>query len=427
MNAKISSDKLSGTLRAPGSKSYSQRYILMSGLGESPVSVHGVYFSEDEQVAIGVIRNSGSVLTFDDDTVRIEPNFNCPKFVDVGESATSYRLSLGMLAARKCKTEFVGKKELAKRPVNELLTSLASLGARFDRKDDGFVVMDASDIEVDDIEVDQSRSSQYVSSLLLFMAYSGAEEKKLKVKGTKSSEGYVRITESCLRTMGFDVIRDNDTFRIKKTEAEPLRELYVERDYSSAAFFLILGALASDDGISIEGLPDNSLQADAVIVDTLKNSSDGISIVFSESKIIAKAIKSYVMHVEVDANITPDLAPPVSVLGIFSKDGVTIRNPGRLTIKETDRYGEIIRLAESFGARIEKGEDYLMIKRGQEILNPGTLSFNDHRMVMSAIVAGLASGFEIEYENVEKINKSYPSFLSDLKKVGATIKTQPEL
>jgi len=397
----------------------------MAGMGNSPVTVHGVYFSEDEQVALGIVRSSGAAITFDGDTVKIEPDFRCPKYVDVGESATSYRISVGMLAAKKCRTEFIGRPELARRPINELLDALRELGARITVKEDGFINLDASEIEIGDVRVDQTRSSQYVSSLLLFLAFCNNEGKKLEVRGTKSSEGYVDITVSCLKTMGFDVNRENDIFTVARTNAEPVKDLYVERDYSSAAFFLILGALASDEGISIEGLPDNSLQADAVIVDTLKTSSEGISVVFSESKIIARSIKSYVMHVEIDADITPDLAPPVSVLGIFSKDGVTIRNPSRLSIKETDRYSEIIRLAESFGARIEKGEDYLTIRRGQEILNPEKLSFSDHRMVMSAIVAGLASGYEIEYENVERINKSYPSFLNDLKRVGATIRIEP--
>lgn len=427
MKARISSDELGGSVSAPSSKSYSQRYILMAGMGSSPVKIHGIHFSEDEQVAIGIIRGAGSVLTFEGDTLTIEPNFSCPKYVDVGESATSYRLSLGLLTAMKCRTEFVGRPELARRPMNELVEAIRSLGGKVDVKDDGFVALDAEDIRITDLQIDQSRSSQYVSSLLLLLAFGGMEGGKLTVKGARSSEGYVNITISCLKSMGYQVALEDGTYTVSRTETDLPKDIYIERDYSSAAFFLVLGVLASDQGISLEGLPDNSLQADAIILDLLKASTDGISVVFADNKIIAKAVRGYVKHLEVDAKSTPDLAPPMAVLGIFSKEGVTIRNPSRLSIKESDRYSEIIRLVESFGARVEEGEDYLLIKGGHEVLNPGSLDFNDHRMVMSAIIAGLASGFDIEYGNIERINKSYPSFLGDLRKIGAVIRTDISL
>lgn len=428
MKGRISAGKITGTVKAPGSKSFSQRYILMAALSSAALRIHGISYSDDEQVAIGIAKASGSTMNFNGDTLDIVPEFCCPETVDVGESATSYRLALGLLAAKKCMTEFRGKQELARRPMNELASVLESMGARIEIKDDGFITLDATDLMVSDMEIDQTRSSQYVSSLLMLLAMSGEGEKKLCVRGTRSSEGYVDITASCLRTMGYDVIRDEGTYRVvaRAGEGAP-RDVLIERDYSSAAFFLVLGVLSSEEGIYLKELPEKSLQGDSVILDILRGSSSGVSVEYSEDTAIVKASRSPVSGVEIDAMSAPDLAPPISILGIFSRDGVVIRNPSRLRIKESDRYGEIVRLVRSFGAEVQEGEDYLRISAGSKVLNPGHLEFTDHRMIMSAIVAGLASGHEIQYDNLERINKSYPSFLGDLKKVGAAIKTDASL
>lgn len=425
MKIRISSGKLSGSVRVPGSKSYSQRYILLAGMGHTPVSIHGLSFSEDEQVALGIVQNSGSRLTYNGDTVNVDPGFSCPAKVNVGESATSYRLAVGMLAARKCRTEFTGKPQLAGRPMEDLTGSLEAVGAKFEQKPDGFMTLDASGIQPGNLEIDQSRSSQYVSSLLLFLAFSGAASNTLTVKGTKSSEGYIRVTEECLETMGFRTERRGDIYSVQKLHEADIKEIFVEGDYSSAAFFLVLGALSSEDGIQVEGLRRKSLQADSAVLDVLLESSNGLTLDTKDDLTTATSRKSQFRHLLMDADKTPDLAPPLAVVGIFSTEGVTIRNSSRLSIKETDRQAEIIRLAESFGAVTKKGNNQVTIRRGEEILNPGSLSFDDHRMVMSAIVAGIASGFDIEYGNIERINKSYPSFLRDLKKVGATADMPP--
>lgn len=425
MNARISGTDLSGTVKVPGSKSYSQRYILLAGMGSDPVSVHGVHFSEDEQVAIGIIRSMGSSVTVKGDTLHISPDFRCPEFVDVGESATSYRLTVGILAAGKCRTEFRGRPELARRPIGDLERSLTGVGVKFIRKEDGFVSIDASSAASGNLEIDQSKSSQYVSSLLLYLALSGHDSEKLKVTGTRASEGYVSITVSCLEAMGYSVKRSGDTFTVSRGSGKNVSDLWVEKDFSSASFFIVLGALASKKGISINDLTVNSLQADSAIVDLLKDSGDCLSETYREGRRNVTVSKNDIGHIEIDADITPDLAPPVSVIGIFSRNGITIRNPSRLKIKETDRKSEIMRLARSFGADIEDAGDYLKISRGDEMLNPEVLAFDDHRMVMSAIVAGMASGFSIRHENLERINKSYPSFLRDLGKVGATIEMEP--
>lgn len=426
MNARITANDIGGTVKVPGSKSFSQRYILMAAFGEEPVRISGLSYSDDEQVAIGIAKSAGSALNFSGDTLEIIPHFSCPSSVDVGESATSYRLTLGLLAARKCRTEFTGRQELAVRPISDLTSVLELMGAKIERKEGGFVQLDATRLNVSDMVVDQTKSSQYVSSLLLLLAMSGESEWKLKVTGIRSSKGYVDITISCLRDMGYDVIREENSYQVKKLKNK-VPDIHIERDFSSAAFFLILGILASDQGIFLKDLPEESLQGDAVIINTLKEASSSLSLTHNGKSLDVKASKGHMGPVEIDAKHEPDLAPPISILGIFSSEDVIIRNPSRLRIKESDRYSEIVRLVRSFGAEVEEGEDYLRIHSGPNVLNPGHLDFNDHRMIMSAIIAGLASGYEIQYGNLEKINKSYPSFLGDLKKVGALIRTDISL
>lgn len=427
MKATISGNNLNGAIRPPGSKSFSQRFILFAGADEFNSTIHGVHYSQDEQVALGIIRSEGAVLKYYGDSVTVNPNFSCPDYVEVGESATSYRLSMGILAARKCRTEFRGHPELSRRPVGTLKEVLTSMGAKIEYKGDGFVLLDARDLTVEDAEIDGSKSSQFVSAMLAFYAFGGEKENSLKVKGDKTSLGYVEITIACLEAMGFRIEREINGFNVLGRDEKPAEEYFIERDFSSAAFFLVLGLLASEQGIKVNDLPAKSQQADSVILDLLRKSSTGISITDSPERFEVRASKSVIDRIEIDADYCPDLAPIVGVIGIFQEKGVTIRNPGRLKIKESDRYSETIRLVESFGAEVEAGSDYLHIKKGARILNPGKLSFTDHRMIMSAIIAGLSAGFEIEYENVERINKSYPGFLDDLKRIGALIRLEPVL
>lgn len=419
MKAKIYAESVQGAISAPSSKSFAQRYILMAGFSETETMVRGLSFCDDEQVAIDIIKRCGSKVEYSGRDIKIIPNFKCPQTLYVGESATSYRLSIGLLSSKKCKTEFTGSPGLASRPVYPLLEALAESGVEYSIKEDGFISLDALNSEVRDATVDGSLSSQFISSLILFSAFA-EKRSNLSVAGKIASERYVDITIECLRNFGISVIHEKDRLEIDKRKPSSRGTINIEGDYSSAAFFFVLGMLASENGIRVEGLKEGSMQPDSQILGILKSKSEGFKIEKEDGLISVTTRMSGIERIEIDADKAPDLAPPISVIGIFSSKGVVLRNYNRLEIKESKRASEIIRLAESFGAEIKKDGEKMLIKKGK-VTNPVNLSFKDHRMIMSAIIAGIASRFQIEYENVEMINKSYPDFLKHMRSIGAEI------
>lgn len=426
MKAEISGKDLRGSIRVPGSKSFSQRYILMSALSGNTVRIDGISYSEDEQACISIAAATGAHVEYKGHTITVRPDFRCPPELYVGESATAYRMAVGMMAARCCRTRFTGNSGLGRRPMESLVDAYSSLGATFTRNEDGFMEMDASRITPGDVTVDQTASSQYVSSLLMFMAFS---EKRgtIRIQGKRSSMAYIGITASCLGDFGFTVSGDESGYSVSGEGRTGMLSLHVERDYSSAAFFMVLGALSSRGGITMLDMPEKSLQGDSSIMEILGGMGSVPASSGLEGCVDITSQMMDLKHIEVDAALTPDLAPPLSVIGIFSREGVTIRNAERLSIKESDRYHEIIRLAGAFGADVAEGHGDLVIKRGEAIMNPGELEFTDHRMVMSAIIAGLASGYRIRHGGLECINKSYPSFLQDIGKLGAEVHLEPVL
>ena len=122
-----------------------------------------------------------------------------------------------------------------------------------------------------------------------------------------------------------------------------------------------------------------------------------------------------------DASITPDLAPAAAVLGIFSTNGVSILNIDRLVSKESDRKNGILNLCRSFGADFIEEKDTVYMKKGSNVETPSELYFDDHRMIMAGIVAGIASGKSVIHNNVENIAKSYPQFLDTIQSLGAEV------
>lgn len=422
VRARVSANRISGIINAPSSKSYSQRYVILSGLTEGVKEIRGLSFSEDEQIAIGIVKKCGSDVKYFGRNITITPHFTCPKEVFVGESATSYRLAVGALAGKGCRTAFSGDTSLSVRPIDDLVSSLEHLSVKVSKKSDGFVEIDASEREAKQVEIDASLSSQFVSSVLLYYSFLDGGDRSLSIKGDRSSSDYIRITIDCLRKFGIEISEKKNEYLVKGALSKYDGKIKIEGDYSSSAFPIVLGLLASDEGISIHGLKESSIQGDRALVEILKKHSTGISTEKVDGDYIISAKRGVIERIDVDINDYPDLAPPLSVIGIFSDNGVNLRNYHRLAIKESNRADEIIRLAKNFGATVEADEKSISIRRGKVIKAPDKLEFYDHRMIMSAIIAGISSGFDISHENVEKINKSYPDFLNDISRVGASVK-----
>ncbi len=411
MNMKVRKGEISGTIFAPSSKSFTQRYILYSAFSNKPIKINNVSFSDDEIISIKIAETCNASIVYDKKSIRIKPDFRCPDGIYVGESGTSYRLSLGLLAARKCHTLITGEPQLARRPVETLINALSEAGSHFNRCEDGFYRLDAGNSSNRPVGIDGSTSSQFISAMLYYYSILGSGK---FAAGNMVSEDYVKITESCLLNFGVTVHRDGNNYSIT-TGNYDIKDVDIEGDYSSASYFMVLGIFSGN--IKIKNLNENSLQPDRIVVDLLRRATGSIDFHNGELN-VEKA--DHMDEIIVDASVSPDIAPIISVIGIFSPEGVKIYNYHRLKTKESDRWKGIIDMCRAFGASVVTNEESIIIKR-DSIKDPGSIAFTDHRMIMSAIIAGIIAESHTEYVNVEKINKSYPEFLNDIKRVGIDI------
>ncbi|BAB60484.1 5-enolpyruvylshikimate 3-phosphate synthase [Thermoplasma volcanium GSS1] len=402
MIVKVSNLGGSGIAEMPSSKSFTQRYVLASAFLNKSVVLNGITITNDDDVAMRIAESVGSTITINNRSIKISSNFKCPEEIYVGESGTSYRLSIGLLAASGCVTRIKGEDSLAKRPIEPLLMALGENGVKFERNEAGFYNVDGRNSQKKHVEIEGS-SSQFVSSLMLYYAKKGGGE--FTARNIKSI-GYVYITKRVLYDLGYFANIER-TITINPTGVWKTA-IDVEPDYSSMAFFMVLGLLSDSVDVRFRIKRISRIQPDSVILDLFKN-----NILINGEEI--RVISGINEPVSVDADMNPDLCPPLSVIGIFSKYGVQIRNYERLKTKESNRYEGIIDLAERFGANVEDNGQDLFIKPGS-VRFPDVISYKDHRMIMAASIASLIGGFPTVIENAEKTAKSFPGFFAELSK-----------
>ncbi|MEM0139043.1 MAG: 3-phosphoshikimate 1-carboxyvinyltransferase [Ferroplasma sp.] len=410
MKARITANNIGGHINAPSSKSYAQRYILYSAFSGKEISLNGLSFSDDELIAIKVAEACKATVKYDKKNIHIIPEFVCPEKLYFGESGTSYRLSLGLLSGKKCKTSITGEQSLASRPASALIKALGELDVKFSQNSDNFYDIDARNAKNMQIEIDGSASSQFISAMLFY--YSFYENSKFLFKNAVSKK-YTDITIKCLQDFGISISEYNESYSVSFNGFKP-HTIQVEGDYSSASYFIVLGILKGR--IRIGNLASNSIQPDMMLIKLL-NANSGINVY---NDYIEVSPVSEINKITLDASISPDLAPIISVIGIFSTAGVDIYNYGRLKIKESDRLSGIIKMCRAFGASISVNKEFISIHKGI-IKKPRLIDFDDHRMIMSSIIAALVADSPSEIANIEKINKSYPEFLNDLQRVGCNV------
>jgi len=413
---------ISGTVNVPSSKSFSQRCILYAGFSETEARIGPLAFSNDENIAIDIIRNCGLNLVISGKYIDISGKFNCPNLINVGESGTSYRISLGMLAARGCRTEITGDRLLAARPIKPLVESLERCGAIFEFKLDGFPVIDSNGINMKNCAIDGSLSSQYVTSVVMASSLK-ADQSRIHVIGRTVSPDYLKITEASLELFGVTARRDGDYYTVTRKPKPEKLQIEIEGDFSSAAVMLVLGVLGSDHGIRVKGLNIKSIQGDSIIVKMLADAGSHISWESGSEGDCIVCRKSDLKKITVDADRYPDLAIALSITGIFSPEGVEILNPGRLRLKESDRLDALVKMAGRYGSNIDLRDDCLEIRPGKGI-KPSNITVDsmDHRIIMAEVCAMVLSGSTGLIKFHHEVSKSFPAFFWELEKLSVDVK-----
>lgn len=412
MRVIIEPSKINGEISSPASKSMLQRAIAAAFLTEEKVVINGYTSSTDADAVLDLVKSLGAEVKIVDDQIEITPlknSFSTKLFI--GESGLGIRLFAPILALFDKEFILNAGGTLQNRPMALVEKVLKANDVHCTTNKGQAPLHIKGPLKGGKLNFDASEGSQLLSGLLMALPKLKADS-ELVVSNLKSKP-YIDMTISLLNDFGIEIGNENYCrFQIKGNQNYYAKSYNVEGDWSGAAFLLVAAAISGS--VKLTNLNTKSFQGDKVIVDILKQV--GSQIIQDEQSVFIK--KNELKCFKFDATETPDLFPPLAALAACCNGISRIKGVHRLQFKESNRAEAILDIFKKIGLSIEIIGDEMIIEGGKP--NGGIISsFHDHRMAMMAAVLGLVSKNPIVITESESIQKSYPGFYSDLRKLGA--------
>jgi len=333
--------------------------------------------------------------------------------LDCGESGSTLRFLLPVAAATCKENHFTGIGRLPLRPITELMQACAQHGTRFSAPSLPFTV--TGGLRGGDFTLPGDISSQYISGLLLAAPLTG-EQVNIHLTTPLQSAAYVDMTIRTMRNFGVAVQRTDDGFSVAQGQRyrTPV-EVFIEGDWSSAAFFLAAGALGGP--VTLQGLSSDSAQGDRIILPLLQQM--GANVTETEDSITVS--RGTLRGIDADMAQIPDLLPPLAAVAAAAEGQSRFYNAGRLRLKESDRLDALCRMLTALGADVQQQKDALIVT-GRPQLSGGTASsFGDHRIAMAAAVAACVCRDPVTINDAGCTDKSYPGFFEHYRMLGGNV------
>jgi 3-phosphoshikimate 1-carboxyvinyltransferase len=409
--------RVAGSVRMPGSKSISNRVLLLAALSRGQTLIRDLLDADDTRVMIEALERLGIEIAHIDSGVEIKGVGSFPvKDADLalGNAGTAYRPLTAALALAGGEYRLSGVPRMHERPIGDLVDALRQLGARIDYSGkEGFppLVVHAGGIRAGGkVRVRGDVSSQFLSALLMAVPMTGAQT-AIEVEGDLISKPYVEITLNLMRRFGVEVGRKGwSTFEVPAKRYSSPGEIRVEGDASSASYFLAAGAIGGGP-VRVEGVGRGSIQGDIRFAEVLERM--GASIAMRENWIEASAGGGGLKPIDADLNHIPDAAMTAAVAALFAQGPSTIRNIGSWRVKETDRIAAMARELRKLGAAVEEGTDWIRVTPPAK-LRPATIdTYDDHRMAMAFSLAALG-GIRVRINDPQCVGKTFPEYFDAL-------------
>ena len=402
---KISCRNLNLDIKAPLSKSVYHRELIVNFM----LGARGGFLNDSEDDNDD-IRATKACLRALENTDSEELILNC------NESGSTLRFMIPTALAVKSekvkKFIFKTRGRLIERPIKELADCLAPFGVVITKDAEANEITVTGDIRPGRFVIDGSVSSQYISGLLMALS-SFDEESVIEVTGGIASIHYIELTVGALAKYGINTVREGDTYTVpaKAVNEVPDGNFEVEGDWSNGAFLLCLGSLIHGGSAKITGLNTESSQGDKEILHFLKlagvtylNEGDTFFVQDSHTNTVRKIL-------EMDCSDIPDIVPYMAVVGAFRAEKTVLTGIKRLRIKESDRAKAITEMLSAIGGNVTLEEDTITIEYIDKIAGDIKLtSSGDHRMAMAAVLCAAATGRDIEIDNIDCLDKSFPEF-----------------
>ena len=411
--------RAAGTVRLPGSKSISNRVLLLAALARGDTEVSGLLDADDTRVMRAALRSLG--IEFSGNTVKGSGGPFPAKQADLflGNAGTALRPLAAALAFCGGEYRLSGVARMHERPVGDLVDALRGLGARIEYEArEGFPplrVLPSSISLEKPVRVRGDVSSQFLSALLMALPLAGRSA-SVEVEGELISKPYVEITLNVMRRFGVSVSRNDwSRFAVPAAAYVSPGKVFVEGDASSASYFLAAGALGGGP-VRVHGVGRGSIQGDVRFTEVLERM--GAVVALFDDAIEVKSGKGKLRALDMDLNHIPDAAMTAAVLALFADGASTLRNIGSWRVKETDRLSAMATELRKLGAEVEEGMDFLRISPGKLRSGVKIDTYDDHRMAMSFALVALG-GVPVVIADPGCVSKTFPDYFGTFATIAA--------
>ena len=412
--------RAAGTVALPGSKSISNRVLLLAALAKGQTVVRGLLEADDTRVMVNALQQLGILVDNRDLAHVVVPGkggkLSKRKDLFLGNAGTAFRPLTAVLAFSAGKYRLMGVPRMHERPIGDLVDALRSAGAKIDYLGSaGFPPLAIEPAKIDatnPIRVRGGMSSQYLSALLMAMplAVKSGDVGVIEVEGELISKPYVEITVNLMRKFGIDVSRTGwRRFEVSNAKYRSPGEIFVEGDASSASYFLAAGAIAGGP-VRVQGVGRGSIQGDVRFVEVLEKM--GANVALGDDWIEVSGTGK-LRAFDLDFNHIPDAAMTAAVAALFADGPCTLRNIASWRVKETDRIAAMATELRKLGATVAEGADYLKVVPG--LLKSGAVidTYDDHRMAMCFSLATLG-GVAVTINDPDCVGKTFPDYFERL-------------
>ena len=418
-----------GTVRLPGSKSISNRVLLLAALAAGTTTVHDLLDSDDTRVMLEALRTLGCQVEDNGTTLRIhglDGRLRAPRAsLFLGNAGTAMRPLTAALALLGGDFELHGVPRMHERPIGDLVDALTQLGCRIDYLGNpGYPPLRIHPVPPDTLSLDApirvrgDVSSQFLTALLLALPLVATQDVTIDVVGELISRPYIEITLNLLARFGIDVQREGwQRFTIPAgSRYRSPGDIHVEADASSASYFIALGALASTgNGLRIEGVGATSIQGDIRFVEAARQMGAQVE---SGPNWLRVARGAWPLKaIDLDANHIPDAAMTLAVMALYGDGPSTLRNIASWRVKETDRIDAMAAELRKLGATVEDGPDFIRVHplAAADWRAACIKTYDDHRIAMCFSLAAFnPAALPVRILDPHCVAKTFPDYFETL-------------
>lgn len=411
-----------GEIKLPGSKSISNRTLLLAALSKGTTLIRDLLISDDTNRMLDALKLLGVTLEqCGEHDWKVTgcagqfPNKQADLFL--GNAGTAFRPLTAALALSNGHYHLHGVPRMHERPIGDLVDALHQAGADITYEaNSGFPPLNIAPAQLDfskPIQIRGDVSSQFLTALLMALPLT-QQQTTIEVVGELISKPYIEITLNLMAKFGVQVKRDGwERFTIAaNSQYQSPAEIYVEGDASSASYFIAAGAIAGD--VTVTGLGQSSIQGDVRFADAVKLMGGNIH--YDVNHIQSSQAKA-IQAIDLDCNHIPDAAMTLAILALFADGTTTLRNIASWRVKETDRIAAMATELRKIGAMVEEGADYIKITPPAQLTPNAVIdTYDDHRMAMCFSLVSLG-GVPITINDPNCVAKTFPNYFEAFKKL----------